>query len=64
MIAGSQGEADVICGLLRASGIECDDRPATEMYPGRGGGWGGPREILVRREDLEFAHELVDAPAE
>ena len=62
MIAGSQGEADVVCSLLRANGIECGDRAAPEMYPGRGGGWGGPREVVVREADLDAARELVDAP--
>ena len=52
MVLGSQGEADVVCSLLRANGIEFGDRPAPEMYPMRHGGWGGPREILVREADL------------
>ena len=63
LIASSQGEADVLCSLLRANGIECGDRAAPEMYPGRGAPWGGPREILVQRADVEVARELVEAPA-
>ena len=63
MIADTQGEADVVCSLLRANGIECGDRPAPELYPMRHGGWGGRREILVREADLGTARELVDAPA-
>ena len=54
----SQGEADVICALLRANGIECGDRRAGPVIEGAGG-FGGYREILVRNADLERARELV-----
>ena len=55
MIADTQGQADAVCSLLRVSGIEFGDRPASEMNADRGDGWGGPREFLAR--------ELVDASA-
>ena len=57
-VVGSQGEADVICSLLRAHGIECGER-AVDSVDELGGGWGGQREILVRQADLRFAHELL-----
>ncbi len=60
MIARSQGEADVVCSLLRANGIECGDRRGPKGWPGRGASWGGPREILVRQADLKVAREFVD----
>jgi hypothetical protein len=59
-IVGSQGEADVICSLLRAHEIRCADR-AAHISAERGGGFGGWREILVHPEDLEAARELVSA---
>ena len=64
MIAGTPGEADVVCSLLRADGIECGDRPASDMYAERGSGWGGPREVLVRRADLDPALPGALAPGE
>jgi hypothetical protein len=57
-VVGSQGEADVMCSLLRAHGIECDER-ATDYSAEQGGGWGGQREILVRQADLVAAQELI-----
>jgi hypothetical protein len=55
---GSQGEADVIRGLLRADGIACGDREATGAWTGSmaHGSW---REILVAEADLEAAWELL-----
>ena len=54
----SQGEADVICSMLRAAGIECGDREATGSWTGSmaSGFW---REILVAESDLEAARELL-----
>ena len=63
LIADTQSEADSMCSPLRANGIECGDRPAPEMYPMRYGGWGGPREILLRPADPDVARELVEASA-
>jgi hypothetical protein len=59
-IVGSQGEADVICSLLRAHEIRCADR-AADISAERGGGFGGWREILVQPEDLDTARELIAA---
>jgi hypothetical protein len=58
-VVGSQGEADVICSLLRAHGIECGER-ATDLSAEQGGGWGGQREVLVARADLATAQELLN----
>ncbi len=57
-LVGSQGEADVICSLLRAHGIECGER-TTDLSAEQGGGWGGQREVLVARADLASAQELL-----
>jgi hypothetical protein len=55
----SQGEADVICSLLRAYGIRCSERAASESgEPAAVGGW---REILVGTDDLDAAREVMAA---
>ena len=55
----SQGEADVICSLLRAHGIRCSERGASEYgEPAAVGGW---REILVGTDDLDAAREVIAA---
>jgi hypothetical protein len=59
-VVGSQGEADIVCALLRANGIRCGERAAEVAVPGAGG-FGGPREILVSKDDLEAAHDLLAA---
>jgi hypothetical protein len=59
-IVPSQGEADVICSLLRGYEIRCADR-AADMSAERGGGFGGWREILVSPEDLDAARDLIAA---
>jgi Putative prokaryotic signal transducing protein len=56
-VVNSEPEAEIICGELRAAGIECAHRPATSA--GMGTAFMGPREVLVKEEDLEAARELV-----
>jgi hypothetical protein len=54
-------EAETIRGLLATEGIESIQRP-TDFAAGALDGWAAPlspREILVRRADLEQARELV-----
>ena len=60
MVVGNSMEADTICGLLRTEGIACDHRQ-TDVGAGAGDAVGdsGPREILVAREDLQSARQLV-----
>jgi hypothetical protein len=55
-VVASQGEADVICSLLRAHGIECGER-ATDLSAEQ---WGGHREILVSQVDLASAQQLLN----
>jgi hypothetical protein len=50
----SQGEADVICSLLRTHGIKCADRMADSIETS--GNW---REVLVAEDDLASARELL-----
>lgn len=53
-VVASQGEADLICSLLRAEGIKCTERMADSIESS--GGW---REILVLESDLASARELL-----
>jgi hypothetical protein len=53
-VVASQGEADVICSLLRSEGIECAQRMADSIETS--GGW---REILVSKADFASARELL-----
>ena len=60
-VVSNEIEAEVILSLLRTEGIE--SRQQLTNY-GAGGidavGSGGPREILVRAEDLERATALIE----
>ena len=53
-------EAAMACGLLRTAGIWCGGR-VTNFGAGASDGLsvGGPHEVLVRREDLEPARQLL-----
>ena len=53
-VVASQGEADVICSLLRSEGIKCAERMADSIESNAG--W---REILVSESDLASARELL-----
>ena len=60
MVVDSESEADVVCGLLRANGIECAYRD-TEAIDSTIEDFiaAGPREILVRAADLDAARDLL-----
>jgi hypothetical protein len=59
-VVPTAAEAEIITGLLRTEGIECEDR-ATNVGAGFMDGMpgGGPREIFVAEESLERAKELL-----
>lgn len=59
-VAASEPEAAVACGLLRTADIWCSSR-VTNFGAGASDGLsvGGPHEILVRREDLESARQIL-----
>ena len=59
-VVPNEPEAEILCGLLRANGIECDyretdsiDSPIEDFIPA------GPREVMVHEADLEAARELL-----
>jgi hypothetical protein len=64
-VAASEPEAFVACGLLRTAGIWCASR-VTNFGAGASDGLsvGGPHEIVVRRDDLEPAREVLQTGAD
>ena len=59
-VVSGTSEAEVLCGLLRSAGIECAHRDTEAIdSPLEDFIESGPREILVREEDLEAAKRLV-----
>ena len=59
-IVSGETEADIVCGLLRSAGIECDYRD-TEAIDGPFEGLteSGPREVFVLKSDLEAARAVL-----
>jgi len=64
-VVADEHEAELACGLLRSAGIVCAyreteaiDSPLEEFTAA------GPREILVRPDDLDAARELLEGPGE
>jgi hypothetical protein len=59
-VVGTEGEAELLCSLLRTAGIAAMHRP-TNQAAGAFDGWsaGGPREILVRAEDADAARDVL-----
>jgi Putative prokaryotic signal transducing protein len=60
-VVHDEAEAEIICGLLRANGIECSHRK-TDFAAGSwtiGFASGGPIELLVHEKDLVAARELL-----
>jgi hypothetical protein len=60
-IVDDEAEAEVVCGLLRANGIECSYRKTDLAAGAWTGGFarGGPIELLVNEEDLVAARGLL-----
>jgi Putative prokaryotic signal transducing protein len=59
-VVATEPEAELLCSLLRSAGIECTYR-VTNLGAGAADGLavGGPQEVIVRREDLESAGEVL-----
>lgn len=63
-VVPDEGEAEALCGLLRAEGIDCFYRDTDISAAGIFGGttFGGWREILVAEADLDRAREMLPEP--
>jgi hypothetical protein len=61
-VVPTEGEAELLCALLRTDGIDCDHR-ATNFSAGSMDGLpgAGPREILVVEGALSRAQEILAA---
>ena len=54
-----EGEAEILCGMLRVGGIRCAHRITDLAHDEAGQAFGGWREILVAESDLARAQELL-----
>jgi hypothetical protein len=62
-VVGDELEAEMLCGMLRANGIECfyrrtDPASAISVYA-VGLSVAGPTEVVVNEDDLERARALL-----
>jgi hypothetical protein len=60
-VVRNEPEAEVLCGLLRSEGIECEHRPTNFGVGTMDGLSGGAREVVVAEEGLEQAQEILAA---
>jgi hypothetical protein len=62
-VAGSEPEAELLCSVLRAAGIECVPR-LTNSGAGAGDGLGtvGAHDIMVSPRDAQDAREILHEP--
>jgi hypothetical protein len=60
-VVAGETEAETLCGLLRANGIDCFHRQTDYAAGAADGGasWTGPTEVVVDAEDLEAARKLL-----
>jgi hypothetical protein len=59
-VVPGETEAELLCGLLRANGIECGYRETDAIdSPMEDFMSAGPREVLVHESDLETARTLL-----
>ncbi|HEY0416996.1 MAG TPA: DUF2007 domain-containing protein [Gaiellaceae bacterium] len=59
-VVSGEPEAEMLCGLLRTEGIECASRDTEAIdSPLEDFTAAGPREVLVREQDLEAAKALL-----
>jgi Putative prokaryotic signal transducing protein len=61
-VVPSEGEAELVCGLLRSAGIDCFYRDTEAIdSPLEDFTAAGSREIVVRSADADAARELLAA---
>ena len=58
-VVRNEAEAELVCGLLRTDGIECDYRRTNFGVGTMDGLPGGAQEIVVAEESLARAQELL-----
>ena len=58
-VVPNEGEADILCGMLRVEGIRCAHRMTDLALDDAGRDFGGWREVLVAEADLARAQELL-----
>ena len=59
-VVSDEGEADIVCGLLRSAGFECGYRDTATIESSLEDFTAtGPREVLVHARDLEAARALL-----
>ena len=60
-VVHDEAEAEMVCGLLRANGVECSYRKTDLAAGAWTGGFarGGPVELLVNAKDIVTARELL-----
>jgi len=65
-VVRSEAEAEILCGLLRDSGIRCMHRPTNQAAGAMDGATSsfGSREVVVNAADAEAARAVVDAEPE
>ena len=63
-IVRNEAEAELLCALLRTEGIECDHRPTNFGVGTMDGLPGGAREVVVDKDGLERAQEILAASRE
>jgi hypothetical protein len=65
IVVSGAPEADIVCGLLRANGIDCAYRDTEAIEtPLEDFIAAGPVEVLVPASDLDAARELLAASRE
>jgi Putative prokaryotic signal transducing protein len=61
-VVPNEGEAEMLCALLRTEEIECGYRPTTMGIGSVAGG--GPQEVLVDEAQLARAQEILAASSD
>jgi hypothetical protein len=61
-VVPNEAEAEVVCGMLRANGVECEYRQTSFGAGTMDGLRGGPQEIFVAEDDAATARALIEAP--
>jgi hypothetical protein len=61
-VVPNEAEAEVVCGLLRANGVECEYRQTSFGAGTMDGLRGGPQEIFVAESNATTARALIEAP--